>query len=194
MVISQSIVLLMYAYHLHFLQSKKAWLEVAVESMNNDTAQEIWKRYFEDFAHFKLHLESKVLPLTIEILKAYIGLMDERDSLTRLVSLHVRFQVGQLDLRKLSGILRPISRVQQEMQALSTSVAASITSTVDIQSIIKMPPTLGVLTVNTLFTAISSLQASDDEKICQWHRSYNDIVRSYTVIAVQYDYYPSLYI
>ena len=153
--------------------------------MNNDTAQEIWKRYFEDFVHFKLHLESKVLPLTNRILTVYIGSIDEKDSLTRLVSLHVRLEVGQLDLGKLSRTLRPISRVAQEMETLTTmpdAVLTSITSMVDIRSVTESPETLGAFTVDILFTAISSLQEVDDEKINQWHRSYNDIVRTCTVL------------
>ena len=170
---------------MYLLQNKKACLEVAVESMDNDTAQEIWKRYFEDFTHFKFHLDLKVLPLTIEILKSYIGSMAGQDSLARLVSLHVRLEVGQLDLGNLSRLLRPISRVQQEMQTLSPTpdaMLASITATVDIRSVIARPPTLGAFIVDTLFTAISSLQEVDNEMICQWHRSYNDIVRTCTVL------------
>ncbi len=165
--------------HITSLQNKKACLEVAVASMKNDTAQEIWKRYFEDFAHFKLHLESKVLPLTSDILKSYFGLMDGKDFLARLVSLHVRLEVGQLDLGNLSRILRPISRVQQEMQSLSPD--ALVTSITLMESVLKRPPTLGVYTVDILFTAISSLKEGDDDTICQWHRSYNDIVRTYII-------------
>ncbi len=149
--------------------------------MNRDTAapEIIWSSYFEDFAHYKLHLELN--PQTNRILEVYIGSIDEMDSLTRLVSLHVRLEVGQLDLGKLSRILRPFSRVLQEMQTLSAdAVRPSITSMVDIESVIERP-TLGAFTVNILFTTISSLQEGDDDKICQWHRSYNDIVRTYIV-------------
>ena len=94
-----------------------------------------------------------------------------------MVSLHVHLQLHQLDLSKLTGILRPISRIEKEMEFLPyITDPAKLTSLVSPEVIgnsVLWSPTLATFTVDMLFKSLSS---PDGEELHQWYRSYNGIV------------------
>ena len=153
--------------------------------MDNEQGDTIWRQYFDDFITFKLDLESNPSDLTREIIDAYISPLRSMcsDALSQLVSLHVCFHVHHLDLRKVTRILSPIFRVQNEMAALSPNVNRTVTLTPatlmeqeNTKSASRMPPTIGSFIVTMLFDFISNMDASASESLQCWYRSYRDIV------------------
>ena len=162
----------------------KGCLEVTASTMNNH-GDIIWNRYFDDFAHDKLHLPPKVPSLTKEIFKAYIGPVTGSDALCRLVSLHIRLHVYQMDLTKVTTILKPIAKMRQELETLhpattgSLANLSSVTSPIhDHKSVVRIPQTLVSPIVETLFTFASQMNTadSDSESLKSWYQSYSDIV------------------
>ena len=148
----------------------------------NEYGDKIWNRYFDDFAHDKLHLKPEVSPLTKQILRAYIGPVTGSDALVRLVSLHVRLHVYQMDLPKVTTILKPISKMQPEMNPVATGSLANLLSVAssmhDFKSFVRIPQTLVSLIVETLFTFASHMSTaeSESESLKSWYQSYSDIV------------------
>ncbi len=158
----------------------KGCLEVTASAMN-EYGGEIWNRYFMDFAHKKLHLQPEVTPLTNEILKAYIGPVTGSSALERLVSLHVRLHVYQMDLTKVTAILKPITKMQQSLHPAATGSLAylSLASTLhDPKSIDRIPQTFVSPIVKTLYTFAlhMSTAETDPESLNFWYQSYSEIV------------------
>ena len=164
----------------------KGCLEVTASAMN-EYGDKIWNRYFDDFAHDKLHLmpEVYVSPLTKEILKAYIGPVMGIDALSRLVALHIRLHVYQMDLTKVTTILRPIAKMRQEMETLHPAATGSLANLLSValpmrepKSIVRIPQTLVSLIVATLFTFASHMNTAESESgsLKSWYQSYCDIV------------------
>ena len=158
----------------------KGCLEITASAMN-EYRDRIWNRYFDDFVHYKLHLTPEASLLAIEILKAYIGPVTGRSALARLVSLHVRLHVYQMDLTKVTAVLKPISRMQQSLHPAATGSLAdlSVTSPLhDPKSIARIPQTFVSLIVETLYTFAlhMSTTESESESLESWYQSYSDIV------------------
>ena len=155
--------------------------------MDSDDGETLWTRYFEDFTHYKLHLESEVSPLTKKILEAYIGPLASTDALSRLVSLHVRVYLLQLNLNKLIRILKPISTLQEEMEASSIAVdpmASLVSATLPIHTAREVPPNLASRIVGMLFNFISQTGTTEVENLAYWYRCYGDIVSTLLLVYI----------
>ena len=170
------------------LQQKKNCSIVAAEAVDSDPDGCVWSRYFEDFAYHKLHLESKVPTLTKSLLESYIGTLDNSHGLAQLVSLHVRLHLRQLDLTKVTRVLRPISRMHEEMKTLSPTRADPAVTLAGLASVAvpKSTVTIGftALVVDTLFSFLNTActQASDaagDEKLKQYYKCCRELVRDH---------------
>ena len=147
--------------------------------MDSDDGEALWTRYFEEFTHCKLHLDSEVSPLLKKILEAYIGPLENTDALSRLVSLHVRVHLLQLDLNKLTRILKPLSTLQEEMEASCITVeptASLVSATFPVHSVGKAPPNFASHIVGMLFKFLSQTAATDINNLASWYRCYADIV------------------
>lgn len=84
--------------------------------------QSLLDRYFDDFICRKLHLEAlgnSKSPLTSQLLQSYTGDLktgESSDVLGRLAQLHIRLHVQKLNLTRVTTILKPLTRVQFEME------------------------------------------------------------------------------
>ncbi len=175
----------------------KGCLEVTASAMS-EYGDEIWNRYFTDFAHKKLHLQPEMAPLTNDILKAYIGPVTGSNALARLVSLHVRLHVYQMDLTKVATNLKPISKMQQSLYPAATGSLAdlSFASTLhDPQSIVRIPQTFVNLIVEMLYTFVLHMSTTENksESLTSWYQRYSDIVSAssneiFTKHSVHYVY------
>ena len=171
---------------------------LAVHDIDADESGDLWKRYCEDFGYHNLHLKSRASTLTQDILKAYFGTLDTTDTLTCLVSLHVRVRVCQLDLTKLVRLLNPFSRVHEEMETLvpKTDPVVAVLTPIEpgSKSII---PGLATFSVHTLFNSICyvSTPSSDpsESDVNQWCTSYCDMVSVHIqlfVCRISYSHLP----
>ena len=158
--------------------------------MDKDHTQALWERYYNDFEHYMMHLEEspepKVNPLMKQILEAYIGAQLTSSSvLDRLISLHVHLHVNRLDVNKLTRVLKPISRVQQGLDAAPVVKLDLLTKAEFLDSesasFLKMPPSLAALVVKTLYKSLD--ESKEDEEYSAWYRCYYSIV-SYELISV----------
>ena len=166
-------------------QKKQNCLGVVETVLENDSAHDLWKRYFMDLVHDKLHLEADVAPLTYSLLESHIGVL-EGGALTRLVMLHVRLHVRQLDIAKVANILRQITRIHQK--TLTTSaVAPDVTLAALVSNVMTCEqtkhPSLAATVINTLFQSLRFFVAEvactsevEDSHVNQWYSSYQSLV------------------
>lgn len=169
-------------------QSKKECLGVAVEALDNEPNAELWDRYFDDFAHHKVHVASKAHELT-NVLKIFFGGRSDEKALSQIIALHVRLHVHHVDVTKIAGILKPIFRMQQQVdQTLSSHEPSSTFPTTLLSfappvyssvSILTMAPNLAAFVVETLFHYICYLNVympADMDSLTQWYRCYHNVV------------------
>jgi len=162
-------------------QGSESCVEVAVEAMKADRT--LWKHYFEDFARHKLNL-NEATPLTCQILQVYIGINapDCNDTLSKVVSLHVRLHVHQLDISKVVRVLRPVS----ELESRSLSLKADPTATLTLESVVSPKHTAGQMRlpnissfiISMLFETFCEATMRGTVKLTQCCKSYLGIVRS----------------
>jgi len=89
----------------------------------------LWIQYFDEFARHKLGLFKQITPLTRQILEVYIGIdaLDCKDALSKVVSLHVRLYVHQLDISKVVRVLRPVLELETEGSSLDDDPTGTFT-------------------------------------------------------------------
>lgn len=75
----------------------------------------IWKRYFSDFVHYKLRLESSDPGEDIakDILYALYGELGKEDPNSEIIIIHLFDQVYHLNLAKLTAILKQLNKIQK---------------------------------------------------------------------------------
>ncbi len=175
------------------LQRKSDCLQVTVRALNEDPTEcrELWDKYFADLVHHKLHLQGQVIPLTLKLLESYVGIPKGDDALNWLVALHVRLHVRQLNITKLTNILRPISRIHHEIEVEKTLMSptsvhpaatlATLASVITPEDVTH--PTLAAFVIETLFHSLqllvtTSTSSTDVESsgLVQWYHSYRDLV------------------
>ena len=162
-------------------QGSESCVEVAIEAMKADHT--LWMHYFDDFARHKLNL-NEATPLTCQILQVYIGINapDCNDILSKVVSLHVRFHVHQLDISKVVRVLRPVS----ELESRSLSLKADPTATITLESVVspkhtegqRRLPNISSFIVSMLFETFCEATMRGTVKLTQCCKSYLGIVRS----------------
>ena len=160
------------------LQGSESCVEVVAEAMQRDDS--LWKHYCEDFIWYKLHLSPEKTLFVQDILHLYIGsdLLDCTDALSKLVSLHVRLHVHQLDIAKVLKVLKPISK----LESISSPLMPNPTTIFALKSVVspehtmdkKGLPNISSFIVTVLFEAFS--EAGSKDELTQWHRSYLSIV------------------
>ena len=158
-------------------QGSKSCAEVAVEAMKADDT--LWNHYVDDFTQHKLHLLNEGNPLTRQILQVYIGI-DCNDTLSKVVSLHVRLHVHQLDISKVVRVLRPVSELESSLKPDPTATSAfqeSVMSPKHIAGQKQLPNILSFI-VNMLFGAFCEAARRSTVMLTQCCKSYLGIVRS----------------
>ena len=166
---------------LSVFQGSESCVEVAVEAMKADHT--LWMHYFDDFARHKLDL-NEITPLTRQILEVYIGINapDCNDALSKVVSLHVRAHVHQLDISKVVRVLRPVS----ELEIRSSSLKADPAATLTLESVVspkhiagqKRLPNISSFIVSMLFETFCEAAMRGTVELTQCCKSYLGIVRS----------------
>ena len=167
---------------LSVFQGSEKIVEVAVEAMEVDDT--LWIHYFDDFARDKLHLPNDIAPLTRQILQVYIGVnaLDCKDMLSKLVSLHVRLHVHQLDIAKVVRVLRPMLELEREGSSLKPDPTATLT----LESVVspkhtagqKRLPNISSFIVIMLFETFCEAALRSSVKLTQCCKSYLGIVCS----------------
>ncbi len=160
---------------------------MAAGAMDSDDGEELWARYFEEFTMRTLHLDSEKSLLLKKLLEAYIGPLESSSALSRLVSLHVRVHLLQLDLNKLTRILKPISALQEEMEAsyiTADPTASLVSATFPVHSVSKAPPNLASHIVGMLYKFLSQTGATETENLASWYMCYADIVSTLSLACI----------
>jgi len=161
-------------------QGSENCVGVAVEAMKADDT--LWIHYFDDFARQKLHLFNEITPLTRQILQVYIGInaLDCNDTLSKVVSLHVRLHVHQLDISKVVRVLRPVSELESEGSSLQPVPTATLTleSLASPEHTVgqKRLPNLSSFVVDMLFKTFHESALRTTVKLSQCCKSYFGIV------------------
>ena len=163
-------------------QGNERCVEVAVEAMKVDN--NLWIRYFDDFARHKLDL-SEMPPLTRQILEVYIGInaLDCSDTLSKVISLHVRLHVHQLDISKVVRVLRPVQKLESEASTRKTDP----TATLALESLVspkhtvgqRQLPNISSFIVCMLFETFCEAALRTTVKLIQCYKSYLGIVGSF---------------
>ena len=162
-------------------QGSESCVEVAVKAMEADDT--LWIHYFDDFTQHKLHLLNEGTPLTRQILRVYIGIdaLDCNNALSKVVSLHVRLHVHQLDISTVVRVLRPMLGLESEPDS---SLKPDPTATYTFESLAKhtagqkrLPNILSFI-VNMLFGAFCEAARRNTVMLTQCCKSYLGIVRS----------------
>ena len=93
--------------------SHKQILILVTEAISKHS--ELWKRYFNDFAWYKLQLDSENSSggIAQQILHAYLGHIHELKAMERMISLHTHLHVYQLNLAKVASRLRPLDKLHK---------------------------------------------------------------------------------
>ena len=163
-------------------QGSEKIIEVAIEAMEVDDT--LWVRYFDDFARGKLHLPTEITPLTRQILQVYIGIdaLQSSDTLSKVVSLHVRHHVHQLDISNVVRVLKPVSELE------SSSLEPDPSTTLTFESLVspkhsaghKRLPNISSFIVTKLFETFceAALKSTFTVKLTQCCKSYLDMVSS----------------
>ena len=141
----------------------------------------LWNKYFEDFAQQKLHLST---PFTRQILQTYIGInaLDDDDILSKIVSLHVRLHVYQIDISKVVRVLRPVSELESE----GSSLIPDLTATFAFESVVspkhiagqKRLPNISSVIISMLFNTFCEVALRSSDNLTQCCKSYFGIVCS----------------
>ena len=160
-------------------QGSESCAEIAVEGMKADDT--LWNHYVDDFTQHKLHLLNKGTPLMRKILQVYIGsdALDCNDILSKVVSLHVRLRVHQLDISKVVRVLRPVSELESSLKPdpAATRAFESLVSPKRIAGQKQLPDILSFI-VNMLFEAFCESAHGSTVMLTQCCKSYLGIVRS----------------
>lgn len=140
--------------------------------------------YFDDFAGHKLHMFKEITPLTRQILQVYIGIdaLDSNDILSKVVSLHVRLHVHQLDISKVVRVLRPVPELEGSSLKPDFSTTLAFESLVSPKHIAdqKWLPNISSFIVTMLFETFceAALRSTCTVKLTQCCKSYLGIVCS----------------
>ena len=138
---------------------------------------DLWQRYFNDFVLHELHLKAEG-EFVEQILEAYFGHIHKLEPIQRIVSLHVSLKVYQLNLAKVTVLLRPLSKLQ------STPESSSSLRNQPINVMRHSPGTKEHITefvISTLFNALNDLISTTEErplvsstmdKLATWYQSY----------------------
>ena len=176
-------------------------LEASAARMEDksDPVAELWLRYFKGFLHQEL------LPaitegdtsenVSIDLLKAYFKpLLEERNPLLRLISLHVHTRLHWMDLRRtrvmsilhtlnrLSLSNQPGSEVTESLPHVSLSRTSLVSSVVPAGPIIDSNnPYLSAYVTESMFSSLQKMlkpmhTSSQHEGLHWWYNSYLEIV------------------
>ena len=171
-------------------------LSVAVNAMSSD---EVWQSYFRDFVNQKLHIVCDragpdELQMSTEVLTTYFrSAMEDKSVLSRLVHLHVRVKVYELDLCKISSTLRTLNTITETALAaeLPSSPTSPDSSTYLARSFLESVQKSGNVTgtahdfasfiINSLFNAMlgglaTVTNASSLDNLKLWYKAYRDVV------------------
>ena len=85
---------------------------MAIEAMSEHC--ELWDDYFSDFSIHRMRLESGTKTSIVKLIfeRFFEQLHQSQCMLERIVKLHAHVHVHQLDLAKLAGAMRPLTRIQ----------------------------------------------------------------------------------
>ena len=177
------------------LQGNESCVEVVAEAMQRDDS--LWTHYCEDFIWYKLHLSPEKTLFGQDILPLYIGsdVLDCTDALSKLVSLHVRLHVYQLDIAKVIKVLKPISK----LESISSPLMSNPTTIFALKSVVspehtmaeKRLPNISSFIVTMLFEAFS--EAASKDELTQWRRSYLNIVCIHFTVVFNLPHVVSLF-
>ena len=152
------------------------------------TNNTLWRDYFDDFARHKLHMLKEISPLTRQILQVYIGInaLESNDTLSEVVSLHVRLHVHQHDISKVVRVLRSVSQLE------GSSLKPDPTATLAFESLVspkhiadqKRLPNISSFIVTMLFETFCEALRST-VKLTQCCKSYLGIVCSLFVLQIR---------
>ena len=179
-------------------------LSVAVNAMSSDV---VWQSYFSDFISQKLHIVHDgpgphELQMSTEILMTYFkSAMEDKTVLSRLVHLHIRVKVYELDLCKFSSVLRTLDTITET--AIAAEAPSSPTSPDSsaflahsfLKSVEKSKKLTGTahdftsFILNSLFNAMLGGLAtfkneSSLDSLKLWYKAYHDVV------SQSYGFYP----
>ena len=145
---------------------------IAAEAMDDDN--ELWVRYRHDFICRSLRLESlSTSHLTESLLESYMGDLktsQSKKALPRLAMLHIRLHVHQLDLTRVTRILRPVSMLHPELTLTPTSSEKTCFNTHNVPAII-----IGHI-FSLMREACMESIPEKTERCNQYLKSYQDLV------------------
>ena len=173
-------------------------LSVAVSAMS--CCDVVWQSYFSDFINQKLHIVHDgsgpdELQMSTEVLMTYFkSTMENRTALSRLVHLHIKVKVYELDLCKLSSMLRTLNAITET--ALASELPSSSPTSPDssaflARSFLKSVQESGNVTgtahdftsfiinslVNAMIGGLATVTgASSLDALKLWYKAYHDVV------------------
>ena len=179
-------------------------LSVAVNAMSSDV---VWQSYFSDFISQKLHIVHDgpgphELQMSTEILMTYFkSAMEDKTVLSRLVHLHIRVKIYELDLCKFSSVLRTLNTITETAIAAeppfsptspdsSANLAHSFLKSVEkSKKLIGTAHDFTSFILNSLFNAMLGGLAtfkneSSLDSLKLWYKAYHDVV------SQSYGFYP----
>lgn len=153
---------------------------VAIKAMRKEDI--IWKKYFNDFVYYYLHLNAA--PDSLEYLLLQLTFTDIlRDYNEKAVAAHCYLHLFQLSLAKLVILLRPLSQLQMHKlpedaeDSLSTALEASL----DNSNNSKFGSIVLKFLIGSLFEALTDIIKSNDcnyqlMSLQRWFIAYSDMV------------------
>ena len=163
--------------------------------------EKVWQRYFSDFIHQKLHIDSQPdLQLSTGVLKAYFdkGMsLSAFPTLTRFVRLHVAGNLYDVNFAKLSSVLRTLDNITETATSteIPQSSAFSPTTTMAhaesfVMSVMKTGDVIGTpedfssYIIHALFNAmlggvpgvVDGDSSGSMDSLNQWYKAYHDVV------------------
>ena len=166
---------------------------IAVQAISEEP--KLWDKYWKDFFSTKFYISSIGDKLTLELVNlTFTRQLTRLAPQQRLVALHCRAHINQVNLAKLISTLRPLQELQKFTEAmphqgsqpsLAMSPGDTMRSIVEIKlEYISDSTALYQFILDSFFLSFangclqygSSLQYPDKEQLVTWHRSYRNVV------------------
>ena len=166
---------------------------IAVQAISEEP--KLWDKYWKDFISTKFHISSLDDKLALELVNlTFTRQLTRLTPQRRLVALHCKAHINQVNLAKLMSTLRPLQDLQKVNEAtlhpgaqlpLAMSPGDTLRSIVEMKSeYISDSTALYQFILDSLFLSFangclrygSSLQYLDTEQLVTWHKSYRNVV------------------
>ena len=161
-----------------------------------------WKLYIDDFLLNKLHFSqiTSEESITGQLLHAYLQpviKLPENNHLRRLIALHVRFRVSQIDLERLGKVLTHLSKLEKLDRRSTGSYDATLSQLPSFRSSASSTKVtfdevivgdVASIVCNTLYNSIETYLAAEEhgclDRFSEWCEYYQAIVSLSVVPAV----------